>query len=37
MLTTITGIEPQEVRVGMQVAVAFEGRDGAVIPVFEPC
>jgi hypothetical protein len=37
MLTTITGVEPQEVRVGMQVAVAFEGRDGAVIPVFEPC
>jgi uncharacterized protein len=37
MLTTITGIEPQEVRVGMQVTVAFEGRDGAVIPVFQPC
>ncbi len=37
VLTNIVGVDPKEVRVGMAVEVTFEPRDGAVIPVFQPC
>jgi uncharacterized protein len=37
ILTNIVGAGPSEITVGMPVEVAFEDRDGAAIPVFQPC
>ena len=36
ILTNITGCEPEAVRIGMEVTVAFEQAEEAFIPVFHP-
>lgn len=37
VLSNVVGIAPEEVSVGLPVAVAFEQRDDAALPVFTPC
>jgi hypothetical protein len=37
ILTNIVNTDPEAIRVGLPVAVAFEERDGAALPVFQPC
>jgi uncharacterized protein len=37
ILTNIVGTGPADITVGMPVEVTFEARDGAAIPVFQPC
>ena len=36
ILTNLVNIAPEAVQIGMPVAVTFEERDGAVLPVFVP-
>lgn len=35
MMTNVVGGDPDEVRIGQDVALAFADRDGSAIPVFE--